>query len=143
MLSEIKVCIFMNNQSNMHELLKSIFISLIFSFVSYISFAQSKINFLPRVEDKTKHGYGYVNSKGDTVIPIGKYDFCFTEKFYKFAIVSLPGKGIVGINQCPSRVSCKGLGAIMHFKFYQLQLYVCKKKHHRNRWNIFYNDHVL
>lgn len=32
---------------------------------------------------------GYVNASGDTVIPIGKYTYCFTEKFDKIAIVSL------------------------------------------------------
>jgi|WetSurMetagenome_2_1015567.scaffolds.fasta_scaffold260154_2 hypothetical protein len=30
---------------------------------------------------------GYVNSSGDTIIPIGKYIYCFTEKFDKIAIV--------------------------------------------------------
>lgn len=30
---------------------------------------------------------GYVNQKGDTIIPIGKYSACFTDTFINFAIV--------------------------------------------------------
>lgn len=30
---------------------------------------------------------GYINSQGDTVIPMGKYDYCFTDTLKTFAIV--------------------------------------------------------
>jgi len=30
---------------------------------------------------------GYVNSKGDTVVPIGKYYYCYTDTIRKFGVV--------------------------------------------------------
>ena len=41
---------------------------------------------------------GYVNEKGDTVIPLGKYDYIFTDTFTKMAIVYKEGK-CIGIDK--------------------------------------------
>jgi hypothetical protein len=38
---------------------------------------------------------GYINNSGDTIIPVGKYAYCFTEKFDKIAFVGI--KGLPGI----------------------------------------------
>jgi hypothetical protein len=56
-------------------------------------------NFLQRIVDTTKDAYGYVNSRGDTIIALNKYLVCYTDKFYDFAIVSTPDEGIIGINR--------------------------------------------
>ena len=42
---------------------------------------------------------GYVNSKGDTIIPFGKYGRCFTDTFKKLAIVEKAGSGFVVIDR--------------------------------------------
>jgi hypothetical protein len=67
--------------------------------LSTISFGQTNRDFLRRIVDTTKDEYGYINSKGDTVIQFDKYLICYTEKFYNFAIVSIRDKGIVGIDR--------------------------------------------
>ena len=36
---------------------------------------------------------GYLNSKGDTIIPIGKYDYCYTDTIRDFGMVLEPGTG--------------------------------------------------
>lgn len=41
---------------------------------------------------------GYVDEKGDTVIAMGKYSYCFTDSFRNFAIVA-SDKGLIGINR--------------------------------------------
>lgn len=38
-------------------------------------------------DELTPYSSGYVDSEGDTIIPIGKYIYCFTEDFDKIAIV--------------------------------------------------------
>ena len=38
--------------------------------------------------DTTKDEYGYKNQKGDTIIQLGKYNFCFTDTFRTYAIVA-------------------------------------------------------
>jgi hypothetical protein len=64
-----------------------------------ISYGQVKKNILHLVHDTINDKYGYLNKKGDTIVPFGKYSFCFTTKFDKFAIVSLPDKGFIGIDR--------------------------------------------
>ena len=68
----------------MRTVFKLISLLLIF-FISDLSFGQIKHDFLQRV--------------WDTIIPFGKYLICFTDKFDKFAIVSAPDKGIIGIDR--------------------------------------------
>lgn len=60
---------------------------------------QSSNSHLRLVVDITNNEYAYVNAKGDTVIPFGKYQMCYTDKFYKFAIVCSREKGLVGIDR--------------------------------------------
>ncbi len=43
---------------------------------------------------------GYVNSKGDTIIPLGKYYYCYTDTIRDFGMVIEKGTGkILGIDQ--------------------------------------------
>ncbi len=43
---------------------------------------------------------GYMNSKGDTIIPIGKYYYCYTDTIKNFGMVIEKGTGeIIGIDQ--------------------------------------------
>jgi hypothetical protein len=78
--------------------MKQFFLITLATFFFNLSFAQPKKNILHLVHNKTKHEYGYLNNAGDTTIPFGKYGFCFTEKFDKFAIVMKDYK-FVGIDR--------------------------------------------
>lgn len=77
------------------------FVFLLFLFCGATLFAQNKKHkdnwFL--ISDTSKDECGYVNQKGDTVIPIGKYHFCFTDTFRTYAIVLKQGVGFVGIDK--------------------------------------------
>ena len=43
---------------------------------------------------------GYLNSKGDTIIPLGKYYYCYTDTIRDFGMVIEKGTGkILGIDQ--------------------------------------------
>lgn len=42
---------------------------------------------------------GYVNLKGDTVIPLGKYHYCYTDTLRNYAIVLKKSGGCVAINK--------------------------------------------
>jgi hypothetical protein len=46
---------------------------------------------------------GYVNQKGDTIIPIGKYQYCFIDTVTTFAIVG-DNSGIYAIDQKENRL---------------------------------------
>src|ERR1700733_6541583 len=62
-----------------------------------VSFKTPK-DFLILKTDK-KGEYGYVNSKGNVIIPFGKYSMCFTDTFKNFAIVLKSGSGFVVIDR--------------------------------------------
>ncbi len=71
--------------------MKNIFIHIILlAFCSFGVYAQddalSKVSSSIEMEPFTT---GYINMSGDTIIPIGKYIHCYTEKFDKIAIVSI------------------------------------------------------
>ena len=53
---------------------------------------------LIRFQDSARDEYGYINLHGDTVIPEGKYSFCFTDTFRTYAIVATD-KAFVGIDR--------------------------------------------
>jgi hypothetical protein len=42
---------------------------------------------------------GYINTKGDTVIPVGKYLYCFTDTLREFAVVSCKNGKLIGIDR--------------------------------------------
>ena len=42
---------------------------------------------------------GYINLKGDTVIALGKYFYCYTDTLKKFAIVLKKGDGCIAIDR--------------------------------------------
>ena len=56
-------------------------------------------DYLLKVYDTTYDSYGYVNLKGDTIIPLGKYAMCFTDTFRTYAIVVKPNVGFVAIDR--------------------------------------------
>lgn len=64
-------------------------------------FGQSKKNkgYLLLFSDTTKDEYGYKNQNGDTVIQLGKYNFCFTDTFRTYAIVADKHFGFVAIDR--------------------------------------------
>jgi hypothetical protein len=56
-------------------------------------------DYLYSVVDTASGDYGYINDKGDTIIPFGKYPMCFTDTFKTFALVTDTAMGFVAINR--------------------------------------------
>ncbi|MEO6849801.1 MAG: WG repeat-containing protein [Mucilaginibacter sp.] len=75
--------------------MKPILITILF--ITLIACNKSK-NYLIRVNDKNDN-CGYINLKGDTIIPFGKYLQCFTDTFRNYAIVSKRKTGVVAIDR--------------------------------------------
>lgn len=46
----------------------------------------------------------YINEKGDTVIPFGKYQMCYTDTFKKIAIVMTNDNKLIGIDKDENQV---------------------------------------
>jgi hypothetical protein len=42
---------------------------------------------------------GYLNSKGDTIVPIGQYFYCYTDTIRNFGIVKEKNGGLIAINK--------------------------------------------
>ncbi len=78
---------------------KYIFILLTCGLSWYVCYGQKQNRPLHIIEDTVKFTYGYANAKGDTTIPLGKYKYCFTDKFYNFAIVRTTDFRTVGIDR--------------------------------------------
>ncbi len=51
------------------------------------------------IKDLHYNAFGYINNKGDTVIPYFKYTRCFTDTFRTIAIVLKPGMGYIAIDK--------------------------------------------
>lgn len=49
---------------------------------------KTEAEFLISFSDEEETEFGYKTPEGDTVIPLGKYDMCFTDTFKTFAIVA-------------------------------------------------------
>jgi hypothetical protein len=56
-------------------------------------------DYLLLFSDTTKNECGYKNQVGDTVIQLGKYNFCFTDTFRIYAIVADKNFGFVAIDR--------------------------------------------
>lgn len=56
-------------------------------------------NYLLSFSDPQKNECGYKNSKGNVVIPAGRYGMCFTDTFRTYAIVLKPSVGFVAIDK--------------------------------------------
>ena len=56
-------------------------------------------DYLVSFKDTIKDGCGYKNSKGEIVIPEGKYAMCITDTFKTYAIVGKSNVGIIGIDR--------------------------------------------
>lgn len=78
---------------------------LLFLFLAGIfltqGFAQSnkKPDYFLVITDTINDRYGYINQQGDTVIPLGKYDYCFTDTFRTYAIVHKTTGGYYAIDR--------------------------------------------
>lgn len=80
--------------------MKKITLSLLLLIVlSSCQHTLKKDDYLLCFEDTINNGYGFKNPKGDIVIPVGKYQRCFTDTFKSYAIVALPKLGMVAINR--------------------------------------------
>jgi hypothetical protein len=66
-------------------------------------FSQSKNDYLIKVftgkYDERGVSSGYINLLGDTIVPIGKYFYCFTDTLKNFAIVQKQNGQLVGIDK--------------------------------------------
>src|SRR5690606_27508974 len=49
--------------------------------------------------DEVGSSTGYINEKGDTVIPIGKYYYCYTDTLKKYAIVMTKKLELIAIDK--------------------------------------------
>ena len=59
-----------------------------------------KLKLISMTKEIAPYTTGYINSKGDTIIPIGKYVYCYTEVFDKIAIVLPKGaKDFIAIDR--------------------------------------------
>lgn len=56
-------------------------------------------NYYLLVQDSVTGKSGYINLKGDTVIPLGKYSMCYTDTFKNFAVVEKSTGGLVAIDK--------------------------------------------
>ena len=80
-------------------MIKLFTIAVTFSVMSISAMGQPKQNVLHLISDSTKGEYGYANAKGDIVIPLGKYNTCYTKRFDDFAIVWSNENGLIGIDR--------------------------------------------
>jgi hypothetical protein len=70
----------------------------------YSNITEDKDTLISVKEGRFEYGSscGYINKKGDTIIPIGTFNMCFTDTFVTFAYVfdkKLFGEGMVAINR--------------------------------------------
>lgn len=67
------------------------FLLVLFLWLSFMFACKSEENYLIKVyegpEDYMGVPSGYVNQQGDTIIPLGKYEYCFTDTLSNFGIV--------------------------------------------------------
>ena len=75
-----------------------LFLLLFFSLTNYAQTKQTN-GYLVSFTNSAKGEHGYKNQNGDTIIPPGKYSFCFTDTFRNFAIVAKPHFGFVAIDR--------------------------------------------
>jgi len=61
--------------------------------------AIKKNDYLVRFNDTIKDEYGYKNQNGEIVIPLGKYQICFTDTFKTYAIVAKSKSGFLAIDR--------------------------------------------
>ncbi len=68
-------------------------LSLLFSSLTNCSPTIKNNDYLVSFNDSIKNEYGYKNQKGEVVIPLGKYEACFTDTFKTYAIVVKQNSG--------------------------------------------------
>lgn len=85
-----------------HMIRKLMLLFIVLVFMGYACIEQ-KDGYLVKVYDEAHDQIGvntaYVNQAGDTVIPFGKYYYCFTDTFRDFAMMIDHEKGCVGIDR--------------------------------------------
>lgn len=73
------------------------FYAIIMSILCFTGCAQSDTNLY--LKENNENEQGYVNSKGEIIIPYGKYSRCFTDTIKYFGIVADNEKGLIGIDK--------------------------------------------
>lgn len=91
----------LNKMTNIHLIFYSFFpIIIAFSLNCYSKPIPSDVGCLFQItQTEPEESYGYINGKGDIVIPLGKYPMCYTDTFCTFAVVLKKGNGFVGIDR--------------------------------------------
>lgn len=80
----------------------SLFAFLAFVVISITSCREkpaTKSGFLLLVNDTINDRYGYIDQQGDTAIPLGKYDMCFTDTFRTYTVIYKKTGGYYAIDR--------------------------------------------
>lgn len=56
-------------------------------------------DYLVAFSDETKSQYGFKNQKGETIIPLGKYEMIYTDTLKTYAVVYKPMVGLIAIDK--------------------------------------------
>ncbi len=75
------------------------FSAALVSSLSLYSQKDSGDDFYLLIKDPHYNAFGYINRKGDTVIPYFKYSKCYTDTFRTIAIVLKQGMGYIAIDK--------------------------------------------
>jgi len=79
---------------------KNFFLLLILALFTVGCTSKPEDDYLYRIIDPDDwEKYGYADSKGETVIPLGKYGICYTDTLKNFAVVLIDRKGFFGIDR--------------------------------------------
>lgn len=72
---------------------------ILISLLSSCTHTRLHEDYLLSFTDESTDQYGYRDTKGATVIPLGKYTVCFTDTFRTYAIVLKPNSGFIAIDR--------------------------------------------
>ena len=73
-------------------------ILILFLAITLITACNQSKNYLVLSEDEDNR-FGYLNQNGDTIIPFGKYEMCFSDTIENFGIVLDKNGKFIGIDQ--------------------------------------------
>lgn len=65
----------------------------------HAQFSAPQNDYLLLITDTITDQSAYIDHKGDTIIPLGKYMYCFTDTFRTYAIVLIEPKGFFAIDR--------------------------------------------
>ena len=72
---------------------------LLLSNLTSCSQAHNASNYLILFIKSNQDQYGYKNQKGEIIIPLGKYEICYTDTFKTYAVVLKSHYGFVAIDR--------------------------------------------